>query len=150
MGVICAVVNQKGGVGKTTSVVNVAAYLAQAGKRVLVVDVDPQGNATSGLGVERRALGLRGGHTNPSLYDVLINDVPVAEAIRATSQAGLSIAPSHIDLAGAEPELAGKIARETILKKALEPVKADYDWILVDAPPSLGLLTVNVLACADT
>lgn len=150
MGVVCAVVNQKGGVGKTTTVVNVAAYLAQAGHRVLVVDMDPQGNATSGLGVDRRTLGLRGGHSKPSLYDVIINDTPIAKAIQPTELDKLYIAPSHIDLAGAEPELASKIARETTLKKALEPVKDDYDWILVDAPPSLGLLTVNVLTCADT
>lgn len=150
MGLVCAVVNQKGGVGKTTTVVNVAAYMAQAGRRVLVVDMDPQGNATSGLGIDKRQLGLRHGQGQPSLYDVLINDVPLSDAIRSTVIDGLSIAPSHIDLAGAEPELTVRMARETVLKKALEPVLEEYDWILLDAPPSLGLLTVNVLACADT
>jgi chromosome partitioning protein len=143
-------VNQKGGVGKTTTVVNVAAYLAQAGQRVLVVDMDPQGNATSGLGIDKRKLGLRNNQGEPSVYDVLINEVPLADVIQPTSIERLAIAPSHIELAGAEPELAGTIARETVLKQALVPLRGDYDWILVDAPPSLGLLTVNVLVCADT
>jgi chromosome partitioning protein len=147
---VFAVVNQKGGVGKTTTVVNVAAYLAQAGKSVLLVDMDPQGNATSGLGIDKRSLGLRSGHGAPSLYDVLINEVPLAEAIQATPIDRLSIAPSHIDLAGAEPELAGRMARETVLKQSIAGVREEYDFILVDAPPSLGLLTVNVLVCADT
>jgi chromosome partitioning protein len=150
MAIICGVVNQKGGVGKTTTVVNVGAYLAQAGQRVLVVDMDPQGNATSGLGIDKRALGLRNGQGAPSAYDVLINDVPIAEAIHSTSIERLNVVPSHIDLAGAEPELTVRMARETVLRKALESARADFDWILLDAPPSLGLLTVNVLAAADT
>jgi chromosome partitioning protein len=117
---------------------------------VLVVDMDPQGNATSGFGIEKRTLGLRNGQNRPSLYDVLINDVPIAEAVQQTVIKRLAIAPSNIDLAGAEPELTVRIARETVLRKALEPVRGDYDWIFLDAPPSLGLLTVNVLAAADT
>lgn len=139
---IYATVNQKGGVGKTTTTVNVATYLATFGKRVLIVDIDPQGNATSGIGVDRDKLEL-------CLYDVLIEGTPMNEIILETSIAGLSIAPSMPRLAGAEVELVPENLREMRLKKALETIKDDFDYVIIDCPPSLSLLTVNALAAAN-
>jgi chromosome partitioning protein len=141
--IIYSVVNQKGGVGKTTTAINVSAYLALAGARVLLVDLDPQGNATSGLGIDRTSMAA-------STYDILMNDVPAQEAVKNTEIEGFSILPSSIDLAGAEPELVSRISRETVLKRAIAPLRDKYDWILIDAPPSLGLLTINALTAADS
>jgi chromosome partitioning protein len=147
---VFAVVNQKGGVGKTTTVVNVAAYLALGGMRVLVVDMDPQGNATSGLGLEKTEFGLEeDGSGRPSIYDVLVNETPGVDAVAASAVPGLDVLPSNIDLAGAEQELAAVVSRETVARRALEPLRDHYDVMLIDAPPSLGLLTLNALAVAD-
>jgi chromosome partitioning protein len=139
---VLAVANQKGGVGKSTTAVNIGAYLALAGARVLVIDLDPQGNASTGLGLDHREI-------EPSIYDVLTGDAPPATAIRATGVADLHILPSTIDLAGAEVELVSTMSRETRLRRALESIDHQYDTILIDCPPSLGLLTVNALAAAD-
>jgi chromosome partitioning protein len=137
-----AVANQKGGVGKSTTAVNLGAYLALAGARVLVVDLDPQGNASTGLGLDHR-------HIEPSVYDVLMGDTDAASAIRQTAVGNLDVLPSTIDLAGAEVELVNAFSRETRLRQALGAVRFDYDLIFIDCPPSLGLLTVNALAAAD-
>lgn len=142
MGAIYAVVNQKGGVGKTTTAVNVASAIALAGKRVLLGDADPQGNATSGVGVEK-------GKLQNSIYQVLVDDLPIEEVILRTSIEGLDIVPSTLDLAGAEIELMTRISREQVLKHALEPVRTRYEYIFLDTPPSLGLLTVNCLTVCD-
>lgn len=138
---IYALANQKGGVGKTTTAVNLGAYLAAAGKRVLVVDVDPQANATSCLGIDREAL-------THSTYEVLLNGISPGEAIRPTKQEGLDILPSTTALAGGEVELVGLMAREHRLSRALEGAPGEYDYVFVDCPPSLGLLTVNGLVAA--
>jgi len=139
---VISISNQKGGVGKTTSAVNLAASLATAGYRTLLVDMDPQGNATSGVGVDARA---RPGST----YDVLVRGTPLADVVCPTEVPRLSLAPAHVDLVGAELELVAGAARETRLKTALEPVRERYDYILLDCPPSLGLITLNALAAAD-
>jgi chromosome partitioning protein len=139
---VLAVANQKGGVGKSTTAVNIGAYLALAGARVLVVDLDPQGNASTGLGLDHREI-------EPSIYDVLTGEAAPTAAIRATSVANLHVLPSTIDLAGAEVELVSAMSRETRLRRALESVDHQYDTILIDCPPSLGLLTVNALAAAN-
>ncbi|MEZ4712915.1 MAG: ParA family protein [Caldilineaceae bacterium] len=139
---IFAFANQKGGVGKTTSVVNLGAYVAAAGRRVLIVDVDPQGNATTSLGVNPRELTL-------SLYDVLVEQIPAQQAIVLTDQLGLDLLPATTDLAGAEVELAGQMAREQMLARGLKPLQPHYDYIFIDQPPSLGLLTINGLTAAS-
>jgi len=139
---IMAVANQKGGVGKTTTAVNLGACLADLGYRVLVVDLDPQGNASTGLGINIRDL-------HGSMYDVILHDLPIEDCVEATSVRNLFCAPSSLDLAGAEIELVPAFSRELRLKRALDEVRDDYDFMLIDCPPSLGLLTVNGLAAAS-
>ena len=136
---IIAVLNQKGGVGKTTTAINIAAYLAKAGRRVLIVDADPQGNATSGLGQDKNAL-------KRSIYDILLARADASSAIKKTSHKNLYLLGSNAQLAGAEVELVELPGREFYLKHVLEPL--NYDYIIIDCPPSLGLLTVNALAAA--
>lgn len=142
MGKIIATANQKGGVGKTTTAVNLAACVADLGKRVLLIDIDPQGNATSGLGAT-----VKGGHT---VYDVLLDDMPVEKAVRNTKFKNLSVLASTINLSGAEIELVGVENREKILRNALHAVKDEYDYMFIDSPPSLGILTLNALTAADS
>lgn len=136
-----AVANQKGGVGKTTTAVNVGAALAELGYRTLLIDLDPQGNASTGLGVDIRSI-------ETSMYHVLMHEVPLEDCVEATDVRNLFVAPASLDLAGAEIELVPVFSRETRLRRALEAVKDDYDYVLIDCPPSLGLLTVNGLAAA--
>ncbi|MDY6795615.1 MAG: AAA family ATPase [Actinomycetota bacterium] len=139
---VVSIANQKGGVGKSTTAINLGSYLAIEGKRVLVVDLDPQSNATSGLGVGQN-------EHEKHIYDVMVNDTPMEEVIVPTPTEGMDLAPSSLTLAGAEVELVSVFAREGRLKKGLEPVKERYDIVLVDCPPSLGLLTVNAMTAAD-
>jgi chromosome partitioning protein len=143
VGQTIACANQKGGVGKTTTVVNVGTYLALGGERVLVVDVDPQGNATSGLGIDRGGL-------DQTLYDVLVGSATVGDVVVESAIRGLFVAPSSVALAGAEVELAPVDQRERRLGRVLAEVVSDYDYVLLDCPPSLGLLTVNALTAADS
>lgn len=143
MGKIIAITNQKGGVGKTTTAVNLAAAIGVQNKSVLLVDIDPQGNATSGLGISKRTVTL-------STYDVMAGDVSLAEVVKTTAFKNISIAPSHIDLAGAELELVNLKNREYRLRDALIKLKNSYDYIFIDCPPSLGLLTLNGLNACDT
>ena len=138
---VIAVANQKGGVGKTTTSINVSASLAELGYRTLVVDLDPQGNASSGVGVETRGI-------DTSMYDVLLHDAPMEDCIEPASLKNLFVAPSNLDLAGAEIELVPLMAREHRLKKAVDSVLDDFDFVIIDCPPSLGLLTVNALVAA--
>jgi chromosome partitioning protein len=138
---ICCIANQKGGVAKTTTTVNVGAYLAAAGRRVLVVDMDPQANATTCLGVDPRTLDL-------SVYDVLVDDQPAQLAICPSERMGVDLLPSSADLAGAEVEMTQMMAREQLLQRSLAPLRDEYDYILIDDPPSLGLLTINGLTAA--
>lgn len=137
---VIALLNQKGGVGKTTTAINLAAYLAKAGKRVVLVDADPQGNATSGLGIDKNTLQY-------SLYDGLVHKISVDSVLTATAYPNLTVLPSNTHLAGAELQLAQNHGREFVLKNYLEGLIADY--VLIDCPPSLGLLTINALAAAD-
>ena len=143
MGYVIALANQKGGVGKTTTSVNLGACLADAGKKVLLIDLDPQGNATSGLGIDKKDI-------DESVYDVLINDVDLKKVILHSSHQGLDIVPTTIALSGAEVELTNLMARETRLKDAFGDVKDEYDYILIDCPPSLGLLTINAFTACDS
>lgn len=138
---VLAITNQKGGVGKTTTAINLGASLADLDYRVLVVDLDPQGNASTGLGINVRDL-------QSSMYDVMLHDTPIDDCIEATSVKNLFVAPASLDLAGAEIELVPAFSRELRLKRALEEVRNDFDYVLIDCPPSLGLLTVNSLAAA--
>ena len=137
-----AIANQKGGVGKTTTAVNLSAALADLGYRVLVVDLDPQGNATTGLGVNARNLQF-------SIYDVLMRETPMEDCLEATAIQNLFVAPTTIDLAGAEIELVPAFSRELKLRRAIARVSDDFDFIFIDCPPSLGLLTINALAAAS-
>lgn len=139
---IISIVNQKGGVGKTTTTVNLSAYLAQHGEKVLVIDLDPQGNATSGYGFDKNVL-------ETSVYDLLVNDTPIAEVIQSTNRKNIDMCPTNINLAGAEVELVSAMSRETILKRAVDTISNNYDFILIDCPPSLGLLTLNALAASS-
>jgi chromosome partitioning protein len=140
---VIAVVNQKGGVGKSTTAINLGAYLALEGKRVLLLDVDPQGNASSGVGVDKSKVRI-------GMYSVLIEGERIERIIQPTAIEGFDVAPATIELAGAEIELVSTISREFRLKRALEPVLGRYDYVIADAPPSLGLLTVNALTAANS
>jgi chromosome partitioning protein len=142
MAKVFAVANQKGGVGKTTTAVNLGAYVAENGKRVLLIDMDPQANATSSLGYDKR-------HIDLTMYDVMINNVPLSEMVIVTDRVGLDLAPAGLALAGAEVELVGLPKREYRLALALKQVLDRYDYVFVDCPPSLGLLTVNALTAAS-
>ena len=138
-----AVCNQKGGTGKTTTTINLASALSVLGKRILIVDMDPQGNSSSGVGVNKNEI-------KESLYDVLIHRISINQGLIKTSFSNLDIIPCNINLTGAEIELVGVFSRETRLKKALESIKNNYDYIFIDSPPSLGLLTLNALVAADS
>lgn len=143
MGKIIAIANQKGGVGKTTTSVNLGAGLAQVGKKVLLVDIDAQGNATTGVGIEKSDL-------NECIYNVLVEDMDVRAVIQRTTTENLDVLPATIQLAGAEIELVPTISREVRLQRALQPIRDEYDYIIIDCPPSLGLLTINALTAADS
>ena len=138
-----AICNQKGGVGKSTTAVNVGSYLALSGKRTLLIDLDPQGNATTACGIKRAGL-------ERDVYDVIIHEIPITDAIRKTEIDQLDIVPASLDLAGAEPYLARVDGKETLLRRICEPLRADYQFILFDCPPALGTLTVNALVAADS
>ena len=140
---IISIINQKGGVGKSTTAVNLAAALGELGKEVLIVDFDPQGNSTSGLGIEKEEL-------EQCVYDALLNDVPAENLLIQANCTNVTVIPATIQLAGAEIELVSAMARETRLKELLEPVQENYDFVFIDCPPSLGLLTINALTAADS
>lgn len=139
---VLAVLNQKGGVGKSTTSINLAASLGEIGQKVLLVDLDPQGNTTSGLGIEKSKC-------ERCVYDALLNDVPAEELILETCAENVYLIPATIQLSGAELDLVAEVARESRLKELLAPVRGDFDFILIDCPPSLGLLTINALTAAD-
>lgn len=139
---IVAIINQKGGVGKSTTAINLSAALGQLGKRILLVDLDPQGNSTSGLGIEKAQV-------EECIYDILLDDVSARKVIIKNACEGVDVVPATINLAGAEVELVAEMARENRLKDAITPLRGDYDYIFIDCPPSLGLLTVNAFVAAD-
>ncbi|EQC2404742.1 ParA family protein [Listeria monocytogenes] len=143
MSKVIALANQKGGVGKTTSSVNLSSSLAFLGKKVLLVDIDPQGNASSGVGVNK-------GEIEHCIYDVLVDDVAIQDVLQKTDLDNLNVIPATIQLAGAEVELVPAISREIRLKKAIDSIRDDYDYVIIDCPPSLGLLTLNALTAADS
>ena len=150
---IFVIANQKGGVGKTTTTLNLGAALAKKGKKVLLIDLDPQANLSSGLGFTQQ-FDKQSWDTNQqapykSIYDVIVNSVPIQSAFVSTSTNNLFLVPSHLSLAGAEIEMVNMISRETLLKKALETIKDDFEVIIIDCPPSLGLLTINALSAAE-
>lgn len=140
---VLAVINQKGGVGKSTTVINLAAALGETKKKVLIIDFDPQGNATSGFGIDKEEL-------EADIYDVILNETPLEEVLQQTVQKYVTIAPATIQLAGAEIELVSVDSRENILKRTIDQVKEYFDYILIDCPPSLGLLTINALVAANS
>jgi len=143
MGKVIAVCNQKGGTGKTTSAINISSYLAIFGKKVLLIDLDPQANATSGVGIDRHGV-------KKSTYHILLEEAEIKDIVIPTAIENLTLAPSNLDLTGAEVELAGSMGREYRLKKALSAIRESFDFIFIDSPPSLGLLTINALCCADS
>ena len=143
MGRVIAIANQKGGVGKTTTAINLAAALAEKNKQVLLIDIDPQGNATSGVGVEKEKLEF-------TIYDLILGETPIQSCIEFTEFENLSLIPSNVDLAAAEIELIGIQEKEYIIKKEVDKIKDKYDFILTDCPPSLNLLTINAMTTADT
>ncbi len=142
MGQVISIANQKGGVGKTTTAINVSTILAKRNKKILLIDADPQGNATSGVGLEK--------NVEKSVYDVLINDLSINEIILDTSIKNLRVCPANINLAGAEVELVSQMSREQRLKEKLDEVKEEYDFIFIDCPPSLGLVTLNAFTASDS
>ena len=143
MGKIISVANQKGGVGKTTTSVNLSTILAKKGKKVLLIDADPQGNASSGVGIDRNDVEL-------SVYDILINEIEVNDIVKKTNIKNLNLCPSNINLAGAEVELVSVMSREHRLKEKLDKIKNDYDFIIIDCPPSLGLITLNAFTASNS
>ena len=142
MGRVISIANQKGGVGKTTTAVNLSSILTKRGKKVILIDADPQGNASSGLGLEKI--------TDNSLYDVLINDVSIEETLKNTCVKNLKVCPSNMNLAGAEVELVSQMSREQRLKEKVDEIKDKYDFIIIDCPPSLGLITLNAFTASDS
>ena len=142
MGKVISVANQKGGVGKTTTTINLCTILAKKGKKVLLIDADPQGNATSGLGVDKEI--------EVSTYDILANDATIEQSLQDTAIKNLKVCPSNINLAGAEVELVSMMSREQRLKEKLEEIKDRFDYILIDCPPSLGLITLNAFTASDS
>lgn len=143
MGKIISIANQKGGVGKTTTSINLSTLLAKKGKKVLMIDADPQGNASSGVGIDRDDIEL-------SVYDILINDVEIKDVVKKTNVKNLDLCPSNINLAGAEVELVSVMSREHRLKEKLDVIKEEYDFIIIDCPPSLGLITLNAFTASDS
>ena len=143
MGKIISIANQKGGVGKTTTAINLSTIIAKKGKKVLMIDADPQGNASSGVGIDRDNIEV-------SVYDILINEIEVDEVVKKTNIKNLNICPSNINLAGAEVELVSVMSREQRLEEKLDKIKADYDFIIIDCPPSLGLITLNAFTASDS